>query len=81
MKPIEILNIYLIELKTDVEEWDCDIAHVVIAKTEERARDLCAIKETDQGSQIWTNPEKSEIKILGTSELVEQIAFTSILRG
>lgn len=70
-------NIYLLETDSSMM-YDYYDAHVVIAETEERARELCP--HADEGD-IWKDPEIATIKLLGRTVLDEQVVLSSFNAG
>lgn len=69
------MNVYLLEVKKEFDGgYDSYDSHVVQAKTERKARQLC--QHGDEGD-IWVMPARTIIKLIGVNEEQEEKVILS----
>ena len=61
------MQIWLIERDEDIgyDEWD---AKVVVAETEQAARELAALDTADEGKTVWFDQSRCVATVIGTAD-------------
>lgn len=63
------MNIYAIKRPFDEVNYDEQAGVVVVAQTEQAAREIAAMRPGDEGTKAWLNPTESECSLIGQSDL------------